>query len=961
MLNSPPSLPGQLMNFQRNSGHEAELGQVDDDPHGAAAMALTALSSGMGITSTAKHSLKATQSHLSIASGTMVGLGLEMTEGTATASRNLQESSPSATVARMSHSDNKAQTVQLNERRILTKASNEGGAVAMAVAGIMQSRQQTITEHSQPQPTCEPPLPESETIRLHPASHVPGERMQTLSHLLKDQLSLASMRSDQGKERDRTGSGRCNLLRHDDVASGTYEEDGRSPAHNSREDSARMYTEHRLYHQSISSPNLRLLTEETRQLDGMRYQRGMIEHTSLAAEWQQPIRHYENSYSPKGIRPLDQNSTSPLTEPEIAKPKRKYTKKTTVSPSLLENPNQEASHAVQEGELLQSDRGLILKTQIPKKGRPISKHSSISQSTPTLSSLGVLPASHPYFSSKTGISPSSSAPSFRPPDSNRSPLANYPRNPGYPPLTATTTDEFQPHAPIRRRPGRPPLASTIARHAHSQSHSSLQPGPFSASKSQSRSARYSSRDVHGRPPPPLSTPSPSMSVGISAIKSRHNRRSYPSSQGHEQLPVLESQHRIAAHQTEYEHPNEDWRFQNSHNGETLPSPGPASFAGGIPTQTNGRERGSYGAEKRQSTDDLYCLENERRGTSSVYDIKERQDEHYQDHAKDKRSKRRLTISDMDSVGSETNTLDGNETVQGWLDYGSEYRSRPRSLMLPRGISDSLLQLQSVTARTTDAACISELRHRTSGLDDDREMSEHRDSEMPITRNATRRSLHGHTRSLDLSSRSLFSLDYHPQPSTERAPESQSKSDDQAFGRSNSDSNIYSYSTSPPPLLTHVQYGKDYSTATNMQPYPSSSIDYQGYSLEPSETTRADELASKMSAGSSRGSKSRTGTISAQTKTSSKRLSRRGPGSYLKKHEILQMQLQQMQREQEEMEAQLVLQRQQELYQLQQRYSLESTPTANTSTAATSTVVSTKTAAKPPSAHIATTSFVAFIN
>ncbi|KAF9157570.1 hypothetical protein BGX20_003836 [Mortierella sp. AD010] len=499
---------------------------------------------------------------------------------------------------------------------------------------------------------------------------------------------------------------------------------------------------------------------------------------------------------------------------------------------------------------------------------------------------------------------------------------------------------------------------------------------------------------------------------ISTAKSRHNRHSYPSSQGHEQLPVLESQHRIAAHQTEYEHPNEDRRFQNSHDGETLPSPGPAPFTGVISTQTNVREGGSYDAEKRQSTEDLYCLENERRGTSSVYDIKERQDEHYQDHAKGGRSKRRLSISDMDSIWSETNTRDGSETVQDWPDYGSEYRPRPRPLMLPRGISDTLLQLQSVTARTTDAACISELRHRTSGVDD-REMSEHGDSGMPITRDTTRRSLHSHTRSLDLSSRPLFSLDRHPQPLVERAPESQSKPDHQAFGRSDSDSNIYSCSPSPPPILAHVQYGKDYSTATNMQLYPSVNIDYQGHSLELSETTRADELAREMSAGGSGGSKSRTGTISARTKTSSKRLSKRGPGPYLKKHQILQMQLQQMQREQEEMEAQLAtsisaltsyfngpgilpatlpattttrapakatsLDEIRECFFWSPQSSLSnqicisrpfpntstscftSATTANTSTAAASTVVSTKTAAKPPPAHIATTNFVAFTN
>ncbi|KAF9361356.1 hypothetical protein BGX26_003868 [Mortierella sp. AD094] len=848
VLDSSPPLPGRPMDVQRNSEYETELEQMDD-PHGAAAMALTALSSGVGTASTAKPRLaemrgvplKATQRHLGTASGMMVESGLEMTEGTATASGNSLASPPFTTVNRTSHLDHEAQTIQLNERgRFLRKVSSEGGAVAqvsVAVAGLMQSRQQSITEHSPPQPSAmalssnmktlsasrissyEPPFPDSETIPLHPASHVPGERMQTLSHLLKDQLSLASMRSDQGREGGRTGSDRRDHLRHDDeVANGTYVDEGRSPVHNSRENSARMYPGQRLYRQSISSPNLRLLTEESHQPGELRYQRGMLEHLSLAAEWRQPSRHHEDPYSPKGIRTLDQYSTSPLTEPEIAKPKRKYTKKTTHSPSLLENPNQEASRTVQESELLQSDRGLILKTQIPKKGRPISKHSSISQSTPTLSSFGVLPASHPYFNSKTGISPSSSlfpsTPPVRPPDSNRSPLTNYPRNPDYPPLTATAMDEVQPQTPIRCRPGRPPLASTIARHAHSQSHSSLQPGPFSASKSQPLSARYSPRDIHGRPPPPLSAPSPSMSVDGSAIKPQHNRHSYPSSQGREQLQVLESQHRIAEHQTEYEHTNEDRHSQNIHNGEIPPSPGPASFAEGVSTQTNSRKRDSYGTEKRQSTDDYHCLEDERRSMSSVYDIKERQDEHYQDqseYAKGGRSKRRLSRSEMDIAGLETNTRDENEIVQRWLGHGSEHRPRPRSLMLPRGNSDSSLQLRSATPHHTAATSISELNHRNSDVDDDREMyeREHRDSGMPIPRDATRRSLHGHARSLDLSNRSLFPLDHHSQPSTERAPECQSKSNHQALfdPRSSSDSNMYSRSTSPPPLPTLVQYGE----------------------------------------------------------------------------------------------------------------------------------------------------------
>ncbi|KAF9980343.1 hypothetical protein BGZ65_005209, partial [Modicella reniformis] len=59
-----------------------------------------------------------------------------------------------------------------------------------------------------------------------------------------------------------------------------------------------------------------------------------------------------------------------------------------VSQSTSDAPDRDNPRALQESDALHSDQGLVLKTQIPKKGRPISKHSSsASQSTPTLASF----------------------------------------------------------------------------------------------------------------------------------------------------------------------------------------------------------------------------------------------------------------------------------------------------------------------------------------------------------------------------------------------------------------------------------------------------------------------------------------------------------------------------------------------------------------------------------------------
>ncbi|KAF9097953.1 hypothetical protein BGX23_007491 [Mortierella sp. AD031] len=179
--------------------------------------------------------------------------------------------------------------------------------------------------------------------------HVPGERMQSLSHMLKDRLSLASFRTERGWDRIDM-----------DVAEQRMVKDG----------------EQQRYHDfqgrfSPSNPD-DCPTHSNR----------------VAPHWAQV-------------------SPSTTMDPVIVKPKRKYTKKSSLLPqSMGESCDPVEFQSKQErNELLCADRGLIFKTQIPKKGRPISKHSSTStQSTPTLTSIGVLPASHYYFTkSGTGV------------------------------------------------------------------------------------------------------------------------------------------------------------------------------------------------------------------------------------------------------------------------------------------------------------------------------------------------------------------------------------------------------------------------------------------------------------------------------------------------------------------------------------------------------------------------------
>lgn len=394
--------------------------------------------------------------------------------------------------------------------------------------------------------------------------------------------------------------------------------------------------------------------------------RSRVQHSSQGRE--QPVTSFRESQPTSEDRPMSPLPVySPTMEAILVKPKRKYTKKTSVSHlSLFEagfaRIPMEDIPAAPESELLQSDRGLVLKTQIPKKGRPISKHpSAASQSTPTLSSFGVLPASHPYFSSSkaAGVPFAVSPSSFAVNTSLSSRNAHVGRPPKLHHVYSSAQDdshhrhlpqvEQQMQTPVRRKPGRPPLASTVARHSHSQSHSSLQSGPFSASPGplyltgQSQSSMvHSQRSLHDLPhhsklnsgtvadnddEPPASTSfihyrdsSPPLSVissstATSSQQGPTKRHSYPlSMENRQHIHGYEYQHqrpsyRLVESPTEIEHRTpRDQRSSSPQKYEReMPSGLVRSFAEGYTPQqvsissiSSGRKRSSSGATKGPS-------------------------------------------------------------------------------------------------------------------------------------------------------------------------------------------------------------------------------------------------------------------------------------------------------------------------------------------------------------------------
>ncbi|KAI8601320.1 hypothetical protein EDD21DRAFT_443801 [Dissophora ornata] len=875
-----PSLP-----VSRRGANEADAAHMDD-PHGTAAMALTALSLGVGVVDRDARRMQMLCPRTQAEAATR-GLSFEVA----------QRNSSTASVTTFTGQEREA---QVDSVAVAGSIHPEGhqfypttSAPSPPQSVAMTSSLLTATMSSTTSSALDPPLQEFGTTRHTP--HVPGERMQSLSYMLKDRLSLASFSAERGWEEIHTGLvERPPLSFHDEESSRVQEE--------------RPFLRHPKSEPALHRPGTRQSSISTtaqsfagdlHMHDGdQEEQERELEHRSqLMESLQSSSQPYDSTYHLRETRPfipLKHYTLSPTVETDTLKSKRKYTKKPSIFQSMLEVPNQAEPETKQESDLLQSDRGLILKTQIPKKGRPISKHSSTPQSTPTLSSFGVLPASHPYFSSKTGISsPSLSIsgqyPPVRPIDWQQSPPTSHPNH------SSTSMDDIHLRNPVRRRPGRPPLASTIARHAHSQSHSTLQSGPFSVRTSQSQLAgssheydlqfqyrRAADPSSNTRAPLPFRVPSPPPSV-TSSQRPLQNRHSYPLPQ-ERRHNTQDIQNRLASSPVGHERSGEEQYFQSSTQDEDSLSLGAGSFAEGILFQTNSRKRDSYGTEKRRSTNDYYRYDDEKRSMPSVYDTDDREQEQYYDRFEqmgDRRSRKRLSRSDLDMSVLERSPQDENRIVQTWLGSGSErHREHPRSLVLPRGRSDS--SLQSITATAISAT------------------PHHREMDM-------------HERGMESYKQSEHHVDHYMHHSSDLSLDQHTSSSRQELSVPGSRMNLHPTS---PPLSAYVHPGSSHGAISPDEMLLPPGVDYQGYDAKTADfptALKAERLVHEMSAVD----KSQSSTLSGQIKAAGKRAARKGSGPYLKKHQILQQQLHQLQREQEDIEVQMALKYQHQ-HQHQQR-------------------------------------------
>ncbi|KAK5816398.1 hypothetical protein F5H01DRAFT_404977 [Linnemannia elongata] len=406
---------------------------------------------------------------------------------------------------------------------------------------------------------------------------------------------------------------------------------------------------------------------------------------------------------------LTQISPSPIMDPTVVKPKRKYTKKSSLLPQARTETHDQVNVQTRQesNKLLYSDRGLILKTQIPKKGRPISKHSTTSsQSTPTLTSLGILPASHLYFSkAEPPSSLSSSAMSGlvaaatgrylsestlnthnSSPQGQHSPLMTDQRSPV---ISATS-----------HRPGRPLSNSSLSRHAHSQSYSGgpsisfppphsgqAQPLPSpTAHEFDLHSTRYKDRqnlqELDDNRFSAYQDRSPTLPVATTASSQQPLFR-------HRQLPEYRfptSHRRYVSSPIDQEFSGEELEYRNEKGDprypegqrmtvdtpSTLPPP---SFAEGVPAQMNTLKRSISGMQKSLSMDGYHSrpIEDRRRSVGGnivgggkrgtmgyepggkFEDVNEEAgsnffDEEFDDSAVDTRSRKRISGSDLDYSG-----------------------------------------------------------------------------------------------------------------------------------------------------------------------------------------------------------------------------------------------------------------------------------------------------------------------
>ncbi|KAG0090657.1 hypothetical protein BGZ92_002497 [Podila epicladia] len=727
------------------------------------------------------------------------------------------------------------------------------------------------------------PLPQEDTMATN--EYHPRGKVQNLSHLLKARLSLASLKSEQGWEGDQYES--------EDPRARADMAYARKSGHH---DTAKSHSQ--LHSRSRTSP-------------------GPVTMSPYAYDEHDPFQRHPSRHSHPAYRQSDLQTMGSPTMESLAKPKRKYTKKSPGHVTLSETPEPEPmDHSTEM--MLQSDRGLILKTQIPKKGRPISKHAGTPQSTPTLSSFGVLPASHPYFKAKSTTS-SHTDPSL--PDrqtihrssSQESFMSSppYPSNPQH--HQFAKSQERYSLAPVRRRPGRPPLASTLARHAHTLSQSSLQPGPFSVSRpyhlppnvtsAQDLTLLHSIQELP-RYQPLSSPPNRGSQLPESAMRVPKNRHSYPlpSKLQRQQYHQSHGQSTITASPLEYDHLDQDEYFhEQSHSA--LAIGGQSSFAEGLPVGMNRRKRSSSGAEKRwpMARVEEGDMEGEPFQTAGRRNYPDYDDDDEMDvEFAQGRSRKRISRTDSDlSTQNFSGQPQEQSTDSTWRE--ATPRRRPHSLVvLPHGQSEIVLQRYSDSSQS-----------HMNVLDTERGL--------PPEHQPIREARVGRT----FSNPRIFSnISVISTISTFNTYNTLSAFQSPRFSASAS----FIFSTRVDPLvhrepreLCHQHHVDNYQTEDLITRAErlSETLSLPEYGARCLGADAGSSGIDLTLTNSSLGSRPKAGAVSNQPsypssgKVLTKRTTRKGTGPFLKKHQILQQQLQQMQREHEEIEYKLALQQQQQ--------------------------------------------------
>ncbi|GJJ68890.1 hypothetical protein EMPS_01236 [Entomortierella parvispora] len=985
-----------------------------DDPHGTAAMALAVLSSGVGIQGAAPFDRTA--------GGRSAFSSRDEESGEKRMDRPIRLSTDDSLDSETLNQHRSSQQKQQRRRSLEDvdyRSTAERQPLSPSTFRSTMPLNRTVVRSS-PLDTPQDPFA---TAALSPetpikpgalneqveenASQVSGPRMQSLSHLLRARLSLVSLQSDN------------NWDKHDPVEDNLAPDQDHPDLLQRRGQMQDRYNNTLpKHHQDLSgappvaSPSYK---QTTHRQEGDRAYVYAAQHPGesqrihaqhLPQRIQQPGPSFREQPGPsfREHQATGEDSKSPLSvysptmESVLVKPKRKYTKRAPVSQHGLSEAGSvripmDDIPAVPESELLQSDRGLVLKTQIPKKGRPISKHpSAASQSTPTLSSFGVLPASHPYFNSSgaTGVPFEGPQSSFAASTSLTNRNAYVGRPPELHHIYSLAQDnirhrhlpqeEQQMQVPVRRKPGRPPLTSTVARHSHSQSHSSLQSGPFSpgplflTGRSQSSSIMRSQPPLHDPPHYILSKdrdsrgtlvdnsqetstrgsfihyrdPSPPLSVtssstATSSQRGPAKRHSYPLSMENRQYPhdfeyrQQRSSHRLVESPTEIEHhaPMVQRSSSPQEYEREMPVGLVRSFAEGYTPQnvnissiSSGRKRSSSGAAKGPNDGPGASANNsqydgDERTLSSFSERTERSFD-FGPNVENARARKRISRPESRA----------GDTAECGLQDESEFRSTWTGPCRGRPRSSTALSIQSnlanesafmvrgrspvhyeVHAGSRDSE--SELRHQPGDV----HMTQGRGGYQQHGVHPTHHHGHAHSRSLDLSFMSR-------RPTAAQREQQFMVSEDVLDSRGVSPGG--SESLMSPPLISPTFPPVN---LTGIGQQRSRSELFYGRHHEPemplphvgmAKTTMADMLARQMSSStmSSRVITSILGSTASRSiltergrgrgagqviKTTPKRSTKKGPGPHLKKHQILQQQLHQMQREQEELEIQQALQ------------------------------------------------------